>query len=96
MVARQEEMRRKTAQYEAELRTKTEVAKAKAEAEGRIAQERTNHDLILEKVKLEQAERRDTVLKAIQDGGKLLGDRQVREVHFHEALEVRIGPLTGH
>ena len=53
MVARQEEMRRKTAQYEAELRTKTEVAKAKAEAEGRIAQERQNHDLILDKVKLE-------------------------------------------
>ena len=67
-------MRRKTAQYEAELRTKTELAKAKAEADGRIRQERENHDLILEKVRLEAIERRDTVLKAIADGGKMLGD----------------------
>lgn len=74
MVARQEEMRRKTAEYEAELRTKTEIAKAKAEAEGRIAQERQNHDLILDKVRLEATERRDTVLKAIADGGKLVGE----------------------
>jgi ATPase family AAA domain-containing protein 3A/B len=73
MVARQEEMRRKTAALEAELRTKTEIAKEKAKAEGRIAQERANHDLILSKVRLEAAERRATVLQAIQDGGTLLG-----------------------
>ena len=40
MVARQEEMRRKTAEHEAALRTKTELAKAQAEADGRIRQER--------------------------------------------------------
>mmetsp|Transcript_15841 Transcript_15841/g.34710 ORF Transcript_15841/g.34710 Transcript_15841/m.34710 type:complete len:581 (-) Transcript_15841:1137-2879(-) len=74
MALRQEEMRRKTAEHEAALRTKTELAKTKAEAEGRIMQERQNHDLILEKVRLEAAERRDTVLKAIADGGKMLGD----------------------
>lgn len=74
MVARQEEMRRKTAQYEAELRTKTEIAKAKAESEGRIQQERLNHDLIMEKVKLEAAEKRDTVLQGIKDAGKIIGD----------------------
>lgn len=74
MALRQEEMRRKTAQYEAELRTKTEIAKAKAETEGRIMQERQNHDLILDKVRLEAIENRSTILKAIEDGGKLLGD----------------------
>mmetsp|Transcript_22040 Transcript_22040/g.46385 ORF Transcript_22040/g.46385 Transcript_22040/m.46385 type:complete len:574 (-) Transcript_22040:138-1859(-) len=74
MVERQEAMRRKTAEIEAELRTKTELAKTRAEAEGRIRQERENHDLILEKVRLEAGEQRDTVLKAIADGGKLLGD----------------------
>lgn len=74
MVARQEEMRRKTAQHEAELRTKTELAKVRAESEGKIRQERENHDLILQRVKLEAIEQRDTVLKAIQDGGKLVGD----------------------
>ena len=74
MVERQEAMRRKTAEIEAELRTKTELAKARAEAEGRIRQERENHDLILEKVRLEAVEQRDTVLKAVQDGGKMLGE----------------------
>jgi ATPase family AAA domain-containing protein 3A/B len=73
MVARQEEMRRRTAEYEAELRTKTEVAKARAEAEGKIRQERENHDLTLQRLRLEAIERRDTVLKAIADGGKLVG-----------------------
>mmetsp|Transcript_47148 Transcript_47148/g.57060 ORF Transcript_47148/g.57060 Transcript_47148/m.57060 type:complete len:584 (+) Transcript_47148:286-2037(+) len=74
MVARQEAMRRKTAEYEAELRTKTELAKAAAEADGRIRQERENHDLILEKVRVEMKEKRDTVLKAIEDGGKMVGE----------------------
>lgn len=74
MVERQEAMRRKTAEIEAELRTRTELAKTRAEAEGRIRQERENHDLILEKVRLEAVEQRDTVLKAIADGGKLLGE----------------------
>merc|ERR1711966_464599 len=73
MVERQEAMRRKTAEIESELRTKTELAKTRAEAEGRILQERQNHDLILEKVTLEAVEQRDTVLKAIADGGKLVG-----------------------
>jgi hypothetical protein len=74
MVARQEEMRRKTAEHEAQLRTKMELAKAQAEADGRIRQERENHDLILEKLKQEAMERRDTVLKSIQDAGKLIGE----------------------
>jgi ATPase family AAA domain-containing protein 3A/B len=95
MVARQEEMRRKTAQYEAELRTKTEIAKEKAKAEGRIQQERQNHDLILSKVKLEAAERRDTVLKAIQDGGKLLGEGVAAYLNDTEKLRNTALTITG-
>ena len=53
---------------------KTELAKAEAETKGRIQQERTNHDLILEKVKLEATEYRETLLKAVQDGGEMLGN----------------------
>ena len=74
MVARQEEMRRKTAEHEAALKTKMELAKAQAQADGRIRQERENHDLILEKLKQEAIEQRDTVLKGIQDAGKLIGE----------------------
>jgi ATPase family AAA domain-containing protein 3A/B len=95
MALRQEEMRRKTAQYEAELRTQTEIAKAKAEAEGRIAQERQNHDLILAKAKLEAAERRDTVLKAIADGGKLVGEGVASYLNDTEKLRNTALTVTG-
>lgn len=95
MVARQEEMRRRTAEHEAKLRTQTEIAKAKAEAEGRTAQERANHDLILEKVRLEAAERRDTVLKAIQDGGKILGDGISSYLSDREKLQNTALTVTG-
>jgi ATPase family AAA domain-containing protein 3A/B len=95
MALRQEEMRRKTAEYEAELRTKTEIAKAKAEAEGRIAQERRNHDLILEKARLEAAERRDTVLKAIADGGKLVGEGVASYLNDTEKLRNTALTVTG-
>lgn len=61
-----EQMRRSTLDHEAQLRQQTEMARVKAEAEGRILQERTNHDLIMEKAKLEAAEYRDTVLQAIK------------------------------
>mmetsp|Transcript_80121 Transcript_80121/g.162169 ORF Transcript_80121/g.162169 Transcript_80121/m.162169 type:complete len:577 (-) Transcript_80121:63-1793(-) len=74
MVARQEEMRRKTAEHENALKTKMELAKAQAQADGRIRQERENHDLILEKLKQEAIEQRDTVLKGIQDAGKMIGE----------------------
>jgi ATPase family AAA domain-containing protein 3A/B len=95
MALRQEEMRRRTAEYEAELRTKTEIAKAKAEAEGRIAQERKNHDLILEKARLEAAERRDTVLKAIADGGKLVGEGVAAYLNDTEKLRNTALTVTG-
>lgn len=95
MVAKQEAMRRKTAEYEAELRTKTELAKVQAEAEGRIKQERLNHDLILEKVRLEASEKRDTVLKAIQDGGKLLGEGLSTYLDDKEKLRNTAILLTG-
>ena len=62
-------MRRKTAEHEAELRMKTEMEMVGAEAEGRIWRERINHDLILEEARADAVEKRNTVLKAIQDGG---------------------------
>jgi len=74
MAMRQEQMRMKTAEREAELRTKSELARTAAEAQGRIRQERENHDLILEKTRLEAVEYRDTLLKAVADGGKMVGE----------------------
>lgn len=95
MAARQEEMRRKTAQYEAELKTKTEIAKAKAESEGKIRQERENHDLILQKLRTEAAEQRDTVLKAVADGGKMLGEGISGYLDDREKLRNTALTITG-
>uniref|UniRef100_A0A7S2RB75 AAA+ ATPase domain-containing protein n=1 Tax=Eucampia antarctica TaxID=49252 RepID=A0A7S2RB75_9STRA len=95
MVQRQEAMRRKTAEHEAELRTKTEIAKARAESDGRIRQERQNHDLILDKVKLEAIEKRDTVLKAIDDAGKLIGKGLSSYLDDSEKLQNTAFVITG-
>ena len=57
-------------EHEAELRMETEMEQVGAKAEGRIRQERMNHDLILEKARADAVEKRDTVLRAIKDGGK--------------------------
>jgi ATPase family AAA domain-containing protein 3A/B len=70
---RQELIRRKTLEHEAELRRQTEMARIKAETEGRIVQERTNHDLILEKKRLEAKEYRETVLEGIKLAGSTIG-----------------------
>jgi len=95
MVARQEAMRRKTAEHEAGLRTKTELAKAKAEADGRIRQERENHDLILEKVRLEMKEKRDTILQGVKDGVTLVGEGMARYLDDTEKLRNTALVLTG-
>jgi ATPase family AAA domain-containing protein 3A/B len=58
---RQEQMRRQNIEYEAELRQKTELAKVKAETDGRIAQERQNKDIHLEAAKIEAEQFRETV-----------------------------------
>lgn len=70
---RQEEIRRKTLEHEAALRQQTEMARVKAEAEGRITQERVNHDLILMKKREEAKELRDTVLQSIKLAGTTIG-----------------------
>lgn len=59
-VARQEAERRRTVEYDHELRQKTEVVKARIDAEGRIEQERKNRDIRDAQLLLEAGERRKT------------------------------------
>lgn len=73
IIARQEAARRKTLDYEAELRQRTELAKVAAEVDGKIKQERLNHDLHLEEARLRAKEYRETVLEGIQVAGSTLG-----------------------
>jgi ATPase family AAA domain-containing protein 3A/B len=71
---KQEEIRRRTLEHEATLRQQTEIARVKAEAEGRTLQERQNHDLILERKHLEATEFRATVLESVRLAGTTLGN----------------------
>ena len=72
-LARQEAIRKKTLEYEAELRQQTEMAKAKAESEGRIRQERQNADIVRERDRAKAADLRETVLESIKQAGTTIG-----------------------
>lgn len=72
-VMKQEAIRRKTIEYETALRQQADVAKAKAEAEGRIEHERKNHDLIMQQKRLELRESRKTTLESIRVATSSIG-----------------------
>ena len=79
-----EEARRKTLAEQARIAKETEVARVKAEAEGRIAQERENIDVRLQEMRAKMSEKRQTRLEtlnttftSIGNGvSSLLGDKQ--------------------
>lgn len=72
-VQKQEAMRRATVEHESELRHQNEMKRlaAKMEAQGKI--ERDNRDIHMEKIRLETAEYRETVLQSIKTAGSILG-----------------------
>lgn len=65
---RQEEFKRRTLQYKAELRSQTELKRAKAEARAKAHSERENHDLSLTRMRAEMREQRETILQSISVG----------------------------
>ncbi len=93
-IRRQEEIRRKTLEHEAALRQQTEMARIKAETEGKILQERTNHDLILEKKRVEAKEYRETVMEGIKLAGSTIGAGVQEFVTDRQKLANVAGTLT--
>lgn len=91
---RQEDIRRKTLEYEAELRQQTEMARVKAETEGRILQERKNHDLALENKRVEAKEYRETVLESITLAGSTIGNGLQAFISDREKLGNAAATLT--
>ena len=99
-LARQEELRRRTLRYEAELREKTELKRAEVEATARARAERETHDLSLARMRAEAAERRETLLRSIgvsfETAGAglraFLGDREqmARAVGIASALALGV------
>lgn len=72
-VAKQEAIRRATLEKEIEMREQSRFKTIEAEARARAKAERDNRDLTLERIRLEAAERRDTVLQSIHTAGGVLG-----------------------
>jgi len=73
MESRQEAIRRRTVEYEAELRQKTELNTVKAQTAGNIDQERKNHNLVLARRREKAKEYRTTVMESIKLAGETLG-----------------------
>ena len=91
---RQEEIRKRTIEYEAELRQQTEMARVKAETEGRILQERKNFDLTVDMKKVEAAEFRDTVIEGIKIAGTTIGTGLKEFISDKEKLANFAGTAT--
>lgn len=72
-VAKQEAMKKKSMEYEAELKLKNDMKKLEAELKGKAQVDRENRDIILEQIRVKAAERRKTVLESIQTAGSVLG-----------------------
>uniref|UniRef100_A0A7S2BQU8 AAA+ ATPase domain-containing protein n=1 Tax=Octactis speculum TaxID=3111310 RepID=A0A7S2BQU8_9STRA len=66
-------LQRQTLEYEAQLRQKTELARVRAETDGRIHSERVNRDLRLKMMRENFKERRQTILESITLAGSTLG-----------------------
>lgn len=94
MAAKQEQIRRATLEFEAQLRQKTELERVKAETEGRILAERRNHDLRLEQSKQKAAETRKTLLSGIKLAGQTLGSGAAEFLSNREEMSAVVLTLT--
>lgn len=93
-VQRQEAIRRKTLEYETALRTQADAAKAKAEAEGRIEQQRRNHDLAMQEKRLELRENRKTTLESIRVATASIGGGLSAFLSDERKVLTAVGGLT--
>lgn len=93
-IMRQEAIRRKTLEYETALRQQADSAKAKAEAEGRIEQQRRNHDLAMQEKRLELRESRKTTLESIKVATSSIGAGLSSFVSDREKVTTAVGGLS--
>jgi ATPase family AAA domain-containing protein 3A/B len=86
----------KRATLEAELRNRRQAEKDRvaAETEGRIAEERANHDLHMNKIRLEATENRETVLEGIKIAFAAIGDGMKAYFDDPEKIAKTVGGLT--
>eukprot|EP00604_Paraphysomonas_vestita_P004175 CAMPEP_0174821998 /NCGR_PEP_ID=MMETSP1107-20130205/12261_1 /TAXON_ID=36770 /ORGANISM="Paraphysomonas vestita, Strain GFlagA" /LENGTH=571 /DNA_ID=CAMNT_0016039805 /DNA_START=33 /DNA_END=1745 /DNA_ORIENTATION=- len=74
LLEQKESLRRRTIEYENELRAQTELTRTEAEIQGRIRQERENQSLKLETIHVQSLETRETILEAIKLATSTIGN----------------------
>lgn len=72
-VAKQEAMRKATIEREMELRAQVDMKRLEAEMLAKAKADRENQDLILERLRVQAAENRVTVLESIKTAGSVIG-----------------------
>ncbi|XP_060075803.1 ATPase family AAA domain-containing protein 3-B-like [Ylistrum balloti] len=72
-IAKQEQLKKKTLDYEYELQHKNDMARIQAEIKGKAKADRENQDLIKEQLRIKGQEHRQTVLESIKTAGSVLG-----------------------
>merc|ERR1719454_1638649 len=89
-----EQAKRRTMEEQAKLDRETQIAKAQAEAEGRIDQEKENVEVRLREMRARMAEERKTRLEAIQAIFSGLGAGSKTLLEDRAKLAALVGGLT--
>jgi ATPase family AAA domain-containing protein 3A/B len=89
-----EAAKRATLAQELDTRAKAAKDRALAEAEGRIVQERRNHDLKLKELREEGAMKRETMLESIKLVGKTIGEGVSSYFSDQDKMLKTVGTLT--
>lgn len=93
-VARQENERRRSIEYDNELRRQTELTKVRADAEARTQQERENRDIRDAQLVLQAEEYRKTVLEAINAAGRTIGEGTAAFLSDPQRVTSAVGLVT--
>jgi ATPase family AAA domain-containing protein 3A/B len=92
--AREEQIRRDTLEYEAQLRQQTELARVAAETQGNILAQRKNHDIRMEQLRQDRREARKTLMDGIRLAGDTLGRGASEFLSNHSEMTAAVATLS--
>ncbi|XP_055342233.1 ATPase family AAA domain-containing protein 3-like [Paramacrobiotus metropolitanus] len=93
-VRKQEAMKRETIEHELKMRETHDLKRIEAEARAKAKADRENRDLILEKIRVESAEKRTTTLESIKTAGTILGAGLSAFINDWDKVTAAAGGLT--
>ncbi|CAD6207174.1 GSCOCG00010149001-RA-CDS [Cotesia congregata] len=93
-LAKEEAMRKAIIEHELELRHKNEMKKLEAESRAKAKIDRENHDINLERIKVEAAEHRATLLESIRTKGSIFGTGMTLFLQDWDKITAAAGGLS--